>query len=641
MTIMEDVANNRIWVATDVAPAHRRPLRDWLRGSCDVPRWERPGVLVLLVAGALLYLWRLGSLGWGNEYYAAAVQAGAQNATALLFGSLDSGNAITVDKPPAAMWVMGLSGRLFGFNSWRMLVPQALMGVAAVWLLYAAVRRTNGPAAGLLAGYALALTPVAALMFRFNNPDALLVVLLTAAAYCVVRALQSPRSIRWIALAGSAIGFAFLAKLMQAFLVVPALGIVVLVAMPGGVRKRLAALFAGLTAMLISGGWYIALVSLWPADSRPYIGGSTDNSLLQLALGYNGLGSVLGGDGNPTGGGGSGEGAPGGAMFGGSPGLGRMFGDSMGTEISWLLPAALIGLVAGLWLTRRTPRTSPTRGGLLLWGGWVVVTMLVFSYMRGIMHPYYTIALAPGVAAVLALSVTELWKGRRYLSSRIWLGLMLAATGVWSYVLLARTPDWVPWLRWTVLFCAILATAVLVVGGHQLRRYSAVLAFAGLLAGFGGAAAYTVHTVVHPHGGGMPSSGPTTGGHRSGLPPGPGGGKQSAREREQLQALLKSADNRWAAAAVGSHGVSALELSAGAPIMAIGGFMGSDPAPTLAQFQRYVDEGQIRYFLVDDGAGRRVGRDPGSSGAQIAQWVADHFLARTVDGTTVYDLQAA
>ena len=265
------------------------------------PRWVHPGVLALLAATAVLYLWGLGSSGWANNYYAAAAQAGTQDWKAWLFGSLDAGNAITVDKPPAAMWVMGLSGRLFGFNAFTMLLPEALMGVAAVGLLYLTVRRTSGPAAGLIAGAALALTPVAALMFRFNNPDALLVLLLVAAAYCMVRATETA-STRWIALAGCAIGFAFLTKMLQAFLVVPGLAVAFLVAAPVGMWKRIGKLLVGAATMIVSAGWYIALVSLWPADSRPYIAGSTDNSLLQLALGYNGIERITGGDGGPGGG---------------------------------------------------------------------------------------------------------------------------------------------------------------------------------------------------------------------------------------------------------------------------------------------------------------------------------------------------
>src|SRR5262245_16322186 len=305
------------------------------------PRWVRPALFALLAGTAVLYLWGLGSHGWANDYYAAAVQAGTQDWKAWLFGSLDAGNAITVDKPPAALWVMALSGRIFGFSAFTMLLPQALMGVGAVGTLYATVRRCSGPAAGLIAGAALALTPVAALMFRFNNPDALLVLLLVVAAYCMVRATETA-STRWIAASGVVIGFAFLTKLLQAFLVVPGLALVFLVAAPVGLWARLGKLAVGAVAMIASAGWYLALVDLWPADSRPYIGGSSDNSLLQLALGYNGIDRVLGGgEGRPSGGPPPGPGdSAGGAhhiMFGGDPGIGRLFGQSMGTQASWLL----------------------------------------------------------------------------------------------------------------------------------------------------------------------------------------------------------------------------------------------------------------------------------------------------------------
>ncbi|MDT5243636.1 MAG: hypothetical protein QOD36_1012, partial [Mycobacterium sp.] len=219
MTITADMTPET--TAAPHEPPRRRDgmLTRLVLGGSSQPRWIRPALLVLLVATAVLYLWALGSSGWANSYYAAAVQAGTQDLKAWLFGSLDPGNAITVDKPPAAMWVMGLSGRLFGFSAFTMLLPQALMGVGSVALLYSTVRRWSGPVAGLIAGAVLALTPVAALMFRFNNPDALMVLLLIAAAYCMVRATETA-STRWIALAGCAIGFAFLTKMLPAFLVV-------------------------------------------------------------------------------------------------------------------------------------------------------------------------------------------------------------------------------------------------------------------------------------------------------------------------------------------------------------------------------------------------------------------------------------
>ena len=324
------------------------------------PRWITPALWALLCATALLYLWDLSASGYANEFYAASVQAGTQSWKALLFGSLDPGNAITVDKPPAAMWVMGLSAWLFGFGAWAMLVPQALMGVGSVALLYGAVRRASGPIAGLLAGAMLALTPVAALMFRYNDPDALLVLLLVAVGYCTIRALDSSSG-RWLALAGTALGFAFLTKMMEAFIVIPAIGLVVLVAAPGSLRTRIRNLLIGLTTTVISAGWFVALVAIWPAGSRPYIGGSTDNSLLQLAFADNGVGRGFGS--------GPGGGSP---MFGGGPGITRMFGMAVGSEISWLLPAALIGLIAMLWFTHSAPRTGRIRASLLFWGAWMV-----------------------------------------------------------------------------------------------------------------------------------------------------------------------------------------------------------------------------------------------------------------------------
>ena len=632
MTILEERAAP-IPVADDPTP--RRP------------RWVRPTLWVLLASTAGLYLWGLGAAGWANEYYAAAVQAGTQNWKALLFGSIDPGNAITVDKPPAALWVMGLSGRIFGFGTLSMLVPQALMGVASVAVVYGAVRRVSGYGAGLLAGAVMALTPVAALMFRFNNPDALLVLLLVVAGYCVTRALDGA-STRWVALAGAAVGFAFLAKLLQALLITPALALVVLVAMPGSVRQRLRDLVVGLVAMLVSAGWYLALVTLWPKDSRPYIGGSTDNSLLQLALGYNGLGRVFGGDGNPGGdsveGPGDAPGPMGGSpMFGGSTGITRMFGESMGTEISWLLPAAMIGLAAGLWFTRRAARTDRTRAALLLWGGWLVVTVVVFSFMKGIMHPYYTVALAPAVAALIGISVRELWRGKQFGIPRWLLAAMVVVTGLWNFVLLDRTPDWLPWLRWVVLAGSIVVAAVLAAGGHRLGRWTAALAAAGLLVGFGGTAAYTVETALNSHDGGVPISGPSRAGGAMGFggPGGPGGTGIQASDNAEVKAMLKQADTRWAAATVGSHTAGSLELSTGASVMSIGGFSGGDNSPTLQQFQGYVAGGQIHYFIVGNGPGGRHG--PGGesgSGTQITEWVQRNFTAQDVGGTEVYDLTA-
>jgi len=601
------------------------------------PRWVRPSVFGLLALTAVLYLWNLTASGFGNSFYAAAVQSGTQNAKAWLFGSLDAGNVLTVDKPPAALWLGTAFARIFGFSSFTVLAPQALLGVASVGLLYLTVRRVSGPLPGLLAGAMLALTPVAALMFRFNNPDALLTLLLIAGAYCTVRAIEKA-SPKWLVFAGVALGFGFLTKMMQAFLVLPAFALAYLIAAPAGLGKRIRHLLAAGAAVVVSAGWFVALVELWPAASRPYIGGSTGNSLLELALGYNGLGRIFGGQGNGGGRGGNGGGfggdngggfgggmGGGNTAFGGSSGLGRMFGASFGTEISWLLPAALIGLVAGLWFTRRAARTDRTRASLLLWGGWLLVTGLVFSFMSGTVHPYYAVQLAPAIAALVAISGHALWRGRAHLAPRLTLAGMIAATAVWDFILLDRTPDWLPALRWVVVLLGLLVSTFVVVGLPRTRTMLISLAIA-VVATLGIATAgYAVETASLPHNGSIPTSGPRT----SGM--GDFGGMDETSDA--VGRLLASTTTKWAAATTGSQSAASLELASGKPVIGIGGWDGSDPAPTLAQFKQYVADGQIGYYVE---GGR--GGGPGGGSSDISDWVAANFTATTVGGETVYQL---
>ncbi|MDQ1656338.1 MAG: hypothetical protein QOD41_1421, partial [Cryptosporangiaceae bacterium] len=514
-------------------------------------------------------------------------------------------------------------------------------------------------------------------MFRFNNPDALLTLLLVAGAYCVVRAAEKG-STRWLLLAGSAIGFGFLAKMLQALLVVPAFGLVYLVAAPVSVRRRIAQLAGALVAMVASAGWWVAIVDLWPASSRPYIGGSTNNTALDLALGYNGLGRLFGGTGN--GGGGGGAGGAGNSGFGGATGITRMFGDSFGTQVSWLLPAALIGLLGGLWLTRRAPRTDRTRAALMLWGGWVVVTALVFSYMKGTIHPYYSIALAPGIAGLLAVSAAALWRARATVIARGTLALMTATSGAWAYVLLGRTPSWHPELRFGAVVLAALATAALLIPAQRIAKAAAVVATVAVLAGAAAPAAYALNTAATAHTGSIPTAGPAVagggmfGGQRggggqppagmgqppsgtgqapsggfgpqgtTGSAPAAGGGVGRADGGDAVSSavttLLKATSTRWAAAAIGSQSAAPLQLASGRPVMSIGGFNGGDPAPTLAQFQAYVAAGQVRYFVGGGNGGFGGGRggDGSGSASQISSWVQSTFTSVTVGGQTVYDL---
>ncbi|HEV3294833.1 MAG TPA: glycosyltransferase family 39 protein, partial [Streptosporangiaceae bacterium] len=487
-------------------------------------------MLGLLTLTAILYLWDLTRNGWANDFYAAAVQAGTKSWKAFFFGSFDQSNFITVDKTPGSLWIMEISGRIFGFSQWSMLAPQALEGVASVLLLYAAVKRWFGPPAGLIAGLVLALTPVAVLMFRFNNPDALLVLLMTAAAYTLVRAIESGRT-KWLVFTGLLLGFAFLAKMLQAFLVVPGFAVAYLWAGPPRLGRRIWQTVLMGAGIIVGAGWWILAAELTPAADRPYFGGSTNNNILQLAIGYNGLGRLTG---DETGsiGAGNGRGGGQGSAFGGATGILRLFHSEFGGQISWLLPAALISLAAMLWVSRRAVRTDRTRAAALLWGGWVLVTGLVFSYMSGIIHPYYMVALAPGIAALVGIGAMALWQAR--LGSEKLAGRTASASGIavsagWAYILLNRTPNWLPWLRWVVVVAGV-AAAVLVLAGPRLaglersRRGRLALATVplglALVAGLAGPTAYALDTVNSAHTGAIPSAGPQT----AGFGGGPGGG---------------------------------------------------------------------------------------------------------------------
>ena len=635
----------------------------------------------LLLLTAIAYLWGLSKNGYANEFYAAAVQAGSTSWKAWFFGSFDSSNFITVDKPPASLWVMGLSGRIFGFGVWSMLVPQALIGVAAVGFLYVSVRRWFSANAALLAGAILALTPVAVLMFRFNNPDALLILLLVAGAWAVTRAIDSVKHAgRWMALAGLLVGFGFLTKMLQAFLVLPAFGLAYLIAGKPALGKRVVHSAVALGTMIVGAGWWIAIVELVPASARPYIGGSTTNSILELTLGYNGLGRLTG---NETGSVGGGVGNRG---WGGATGLQRLFGGEFGSQIAWLLPTALLATVVLLVASGRAPRTDRTRAFVILWGGWLLVTGLVFSFMKGIIHPYYMIALAPAIGALIGAAAMVLWRRRTEWLPRATLAGGALLTAGWSFSLLNATPTWQPWLRWVVLIGGVIAAGLVMmlpeINGSRktVRRGGLFLAALLALTALAGPAAYSVQTIATSHGGALPTAGPASavgrfggGGGRTGPPPGAtanggpgagtangqggtgtpagrgggaggflGGGGISGVSSQLVTTLQQGAKGyTWAAAAVTSNAAAPLQIAAQVPVMSIGGFNGTDPAPTLAEFQQLVAQGKVHYFVgggSGDGGGFGGRGGGNSTSSQISAWVAANFQAQTIGGTTVYDL---
>ncbi len=647
-------------------------------GVRGVP-WARlvPPALGLLAAA--VYLWDLAISGYANTYYSAAAQAASQSWSAMFFGSIDAGNFITIDKPPIAVWVMGLSVRILGLSPLAVLLPEALAGIAAVLLLHATVRRSFGPVAALVAGVSFVLTPVAALMFRYNNPDAVLTLLLVAAAYGVVRGLEDER-FRWPILAGLLVGIAFLTKYLQAYLVLPAFGITYLVAARGDLRRRLAGVVAAGVAVLVASSWWVVIVDLLPAASRPYIGGSSNNTVMDLVLGYDGLGRIFGGSGPGPGGlpgglphnpppGGIPGGTPGGqapgllpgsfggagAGFGGAAGWLRMFNAQWAGEISWFLPAAAIGLVVGLLARIRAPRTDARRAGFLLWGTWGLTHVLVFSLMTGIAHPYYSVALAPALAALLGGGLVELWRlGSRHAWGGTVLGLVLVVSAGWGWRVLEQTPAFFPGVGVAAVLVAAAAALVLAVApisgdprAAQIMRWAVVIGLAAVLVGPG---LYTSATATKPLAGGDPASGPATGLDGRAGPAGFAGfqGDAGGTNRALVDYLVAHrGDATWLVAVSSANQAGPLQLASGIPVMAMGGFSGSDPAPTLAQMQADIHEGRLRYVMlggVGGGPGGFFGGDGvGNVASTRSTWVGSACTPIAIAGVTgsLYDCAGA
>ncbi|MEV7394545.1 glycosyltransferase family 39 protein [Streptomyces sp. NPDC091215] len=503
----------------DIPPVSR--ARRLFLGAPEDPRWARPALWAILLLATALYAWNLSSL-TGNTFYDAAVYSGTKSWKAFFFGALDSGSFITVDKPPFALWVMGLSARAFGYGTWQLMLPMVAVGTGSVALLYRLVKRDFGVVAGTVAALVLTLTPITVAINRDTNPDPILVFLMLLGAAALLKAVRTGRLLPlvWSAVA---IGFAFNTKMMQAYVVLPAFFLVYLWATDLSLGRRIRNLAVGTVALVVSSAWWMVVVDLIPASSRPYIGGSTDNTVWDLVIGYNGFGRIFGAS--------SSVGSAGnGASFGGTAGLYRMFNEIMGGQISWLIPFAAIALAGGLVLRGRAPRTDARRAALMLWGGWFVLHFLTFSLAEGTFHPYYVTAMAPGIAALAGAGGVMLYNAFREGSAARWgwvLPAAVAASTVWAVVLLQRVSG-----SGTVYTVAevvaglggALAVTGLLVGRFMKRQkligFAALAAIVALLAG---PAAYSVSAATTASTNGTnPTAGPSTGGGMGGM----GGGGQ-------------------------------------------------------------------------------------------------------------------
>jgi 4-amino-4-deoxy-L-arabinose transferase-like glycosyltransferase len=482
-----------------------------------------PEIALLAGLAAVLNLWALSRNGFANDYYAAAVRSMSVSWHDFLFASMDRSGVMSVDKPPLALWVQALSARIFGYGSLSLLVPQALMGIASVVLLYDLVRRRFGRLAGFVGGLTLALTPITVAISRHNNPDALLVLCCVAALWCGLRALRDGRT-KWLLLAGVCVGLGFETKMLIALVLVPGLLAAWLWIARGRIRALRSLLAAGAAMALVGGAWPV-LVELTPASARPWVSGTSDNRVLSLIFEYNGLGRIDGQAGGPGG-------TPGGNVFGGTPGPLRLLNSALGGQAGWLLGFALVGGIA-LLIDTRLRRNDPRSGWLLAVGGAFAVTAVIFSYAKGIFHPYYVSLLAPFTAALTGAFAGQL---AARASSHRWLRIVGAAAilaGLASELAVLRDyPGQLSWLAPLIACVCVIAAAALavLVSGRALQ-----LALAGALGALLlGPAIWAFETLGHATSGTFPAGGPLSAetiggppGGSGGAGPGLGGGRPS------------------------------------------------------------------------------------------------------------------
>jgi 4-amino-4-deoxy-L-arabinose transferase-like glycosyltransferase len=610
-------------------------LRDRLR-AVPLPR---PELAVLLVLAALLYLWGLSKNGWANDYYSAAVRSMAGSWHDFLYGSFDAKGLMTVDKPPLALWVEALSAKVFGFNSLAILVPQALMGVASVGLLYDLTRRHWGRVAGALAGLALALTPVVVAVSRHNNPDALLVLCSVGALWCFVRALEGGAT-KWLVAAGVCVGLGFEAKMGAALMVLPGMALAWLWVAP---RGRLVAVrqlaVAGAALLAVALAWPV-LVWLTPAGSRPWVSGTSDNSIWSLIWEYNGFGRLEGQTGGPASFGGAG-----GGPFGGATGVFRLLNESLGGQAGWLLGVAAAGGL-GMAALSRLRRTDPRTGWIIAVGGAFAVTAIAFSFAGGIFHPYYTSLLAPFAAALFGATFAQARSAGQ--PGRILGAVAIGAGTIVELVVIDQSASDLGWLVVPLVLVAVAAVVTLLfadriaprIAGTQsttvktarIRLLALVCGLAILLAG---PAIWSVDTLGHPTSGTFPAGGPESASTMGGPGGAPGGSvRTSARMGfkstnapglpfgggtfggEDLASVLEytEAHGGGTIAVDSQSGAAASIIEEGAEVAGIGGFSGKESSVSAAWLEERIEAGEIGWIYTG-GSGTMGGAMGGMAGA--------------------------
>ena len=607
------------------------------------PLWQRITLGAVMLISVFMEFFQLGQNGFANPFYAAGVRSMLDSWHNFFFVSYDPGGFVSIDKPAFGFWLQTISAKIFGFTAFSVYLPEALATVFSVLILYHLVRRHFGVTAGLLAALALAITPLSVITGRNNTIDSTLVLSVIVGAWAVLKATETGK-LRWLLLCAVAIGVGYNIKMTEVFLVVPAFGLLYLLAAPKKIWTRIWHLAVALLVMLVIALSWSVVVDLTPASQRPYVGSSSDNSEISLAIGYNGIQRLLGMGGGPQmnmpsqaangsntskrsasstpqglpSSGGNSSGTNGGISGSLSQGTGtagpfRLFSAPLGGQIVWLLPFALLGMLALAWQRRLRFREDREQMSLVLWGTWLLTTVVFFS-VASFFHEYYLTIMAPAIAALFGIGVVVMWNDYRRVGWRGWLlPIALVVTAVEQIYIISSNSAWGTWLI-PVIAIACFLSALLLVAVRLFPRVTTrfttderrtrlslqsvvVLGLIGLMIT---SAVWSIIPVLQ-NTGGDPIAGPSTVGSTT------TGGSASTGPMSTNTKLISyleahQGNTKYLLAVTGSIDADSIILAANKPVMAMGGFNGSDPILTTARLKALIANGTVRYFLFSSGS---------------------------------------
>lgn len=613
---------------------------------------SRKALYLLLLGCAIFYTQRLNSIGYANDYYAAAAQAGAYSWKAFLYGSVDFHSNVTVDKPPASLWIPSLCVRIFGLSSWSLLLPQVAMLLISVWLLYEQVERHFGVLSAWIASFFFATTPLVFVMFRYNNPEALMVLLMIAMAYIIDKAIDIDRAMirpgicyRWLFIAGLLAGCAFLTKQLEALMSLPALAITVLFFLPLGWKKKIIGLLIAGLGLILGGGWWLALVEFIPKNDRPYIGSTVTNDFLELTFGYNGLGRIIG---NPW------------SQFhvygtehysennayddsfhlsNSKPGIGRFFSSPDAAQISWLLAAAILGILVFVWFFFIRSKAQSAQKALIL--NWTLTLATIFpamSFMQEAFHTYYPVIMAPAIAILAGVLCGYLWHNRMTVWAKIIALILVTITGVQYYVLYHMEDNYLGIMQWVCAAIAIVAALCIILYWRFPQKYYAYCAATvTFLATMSGPLPFSAASIPGRFPSvGLPFAGP--------ISPSLASRWESMNDElatlERLVVYIKPNADRYRWAAASTDDAYYMQLLLGYSILPVGGFTGFDNNITLDILEKFIREHTIHFFIMD--IDENDNDDSPNVWAMVSyvkkNFSYREFKTKSDDGYRVYDL---